>query len=71
MLATHETTLNVFRNYLVSTGEMLCFHGPNLEEHRDALRQMTALGLLTKENVSGGYSLTKSGFAAMSGGGNN
>jgi hypothetical protein len=71
LLTTHETTLNVFRKYLVSTGEMLCFNGPNLEEHQVSLQQMTALGLLTKENVSGGYSLTKSGFAAMSSGGNN
>jgi hypothetical protein len=62
----HETTLNVFRKYLVSTGEMLCFHGPNLEEHKDSLQQMTALGLLNKESVAGGYSLTKSGFTAMS-----
>jgi RIO-like serine/threonine protein kinase len=71
LLTAHESTLDVFRKYLVSTGEMLCFSGPNLEEHQDSLKQMTALGLLTKENVSGGYSLTKSGFTAMSGSGNN
>ena len=71
MQTAHESTLDVFRKYLVSTGEMLCFNGTNLEEHQDSLKQMTALGLLTKENVSGGYSLTKSGFTAMSGSGNN
>jgi hypothetical protein len=71
LLTTHETTLDVFRKYLVSTGEMLCFNGPNLEEHQDSLQQMTALGLLTKESVAGGYSLTRSGFAAMSNSGNN
>jgi hypothetical protein len=55
----------VFRKYLVEPGQMLCFHGDSLEEHRESLRQLIAQGLVTKEDFKGGYSLTRAGFAAM------
>ena len=44
---------------------MLCFHGPWFDEHRESLRHLTAIKLVTKEQFEGGYSLTKTGFAAL------
>ena len=44
---------------------MLCFHGNWFDEHVESLRHLTAEKLLTKEQFSGGYSLTRSGFAAV------
>jgi hypothetical protein len=46
-------------------GQMLCFYGPTLKKHRPALKQLTEKELLVKEQFEGGYSLTRSGFAAM------
>ena len=66
MLSTAEQSLlAVFRQFLVSEGQMLCFYGPILKKHRAALSQLTDKGLLVKERFRGGYSLTESGFAAM------
>jgi hypothetical protein len=44
---------------------MLCFHGPWFDEHRESLRHLTAIKLVTKEQFASGYSLTKTGFAAL------
>ncbi len=44
---------------------MLCFYGPNLKKYQSALNQLTEKDMLVKERFSGGYSLTKSGYAAM------
>ena len=60
-----RAALDIFRTYLVEPGEMLCFHGPWFDEHRESLRHLTAIKLVTKEQFEGGYSLTKSGFAAL------
>ena len=57
--------LDVFRRFLVTPGEMLCFHGPWYEEHRESLYRMTAKKMVTKEEFAGGYSLTRAGFAAV------
>ena len=60
-----QTVLDVFRRYLVTPGEMLCFHGTWLDDHRDSLRHLTARKLITKDQFKGGYSLTEAGFAAV------
>jgi len=65
LLTSEQTALNVFRNYLIAPGQMLCFTGPTFEKYGDSLRQLTAQGLVTKERFDGGYSLTRAGFAAM------
>ena len=59
--------LDTFRGYLVTPGEMLCFHGDWFDEHRESLCRLTAKKLLVKEQFKGGYSLTKTGFAALQG----
>ena len=59
--------LAVFRSFMVSAGEMLCFHGPQLEKHGPTLRQLTEKNLVIKEQFAGGYSLTRAGFEAMAG----
>src|SRR5438874_12452808 len=56
---------DVFRGYLVTAGEMLCFHGNWFDEHKESLRHLTAEKLLTQEQFKGGYSLTRAGFAAL------
>lgn len=46
-------------------GQMLCFSGPNLKQDKATLTDMTNKELLVKEGFKGGYSLTRTGFAAM------
>jgi hypothetical protein len=60
-----QSALSVFRTYMVEAGQMLCFNGDTLVEHRESLQQLTEQGLLTKDEFKGGYSLTRAGFAAM------
>lgn len=68
MLSTSEqAALAVFRSFMVNAGEMLCFHGPQLEKHGPTLRQLTEKNLVIKEQFAGGYSLTRAGFEAMAG----
>jgi hypothetical protein len=63
--ATEEAVLRVFQQYLVTPGEMLCFHGKWLEEHAMPLRRLTERKMVTKEDFTGGYSLTKAGYAHL------
>jgi len=66
MLSTAEqSVLNVFRQYLVDPGEMLCFHGPLWEKHKVPLKQLTEREMLIKESFEGGYCMTQTGFRAM------
>jgi hypothetical protein len=65
MSTSDQRVLDVFRAYQVMPGQMLCFHGANLEKHGESLRRLAAQGLLSKERFAGGYSLTSAGFAAM------
>lgn len=44
---------------------MLCFFGPNLEKHKNALQQLTEKDFLIKEQFKGAYCLTNAGFEAM------
>jgi hypothetical protein len=63
--SSQRSALVVFRDYLIEPGQMLCFHGPLLDENRDSLRCLTEQGLLSKDKFKGGYTLTKAGFAAI------
>ena len=66
MLSKKEiSVLRTFRTYLISPGKMLCFFGPNLEKHRNALNSLTERQFLIKERFTGAYSLTQEGFDAM------
>lgn len=44
---------------------MLCFFGPNLDKHHDALQELTEKQFLIKENFKGAYTLTDAGYKAM------
>ncbi len=57
--------LNVFRDYKMTPGKMLCFTGPDLEKFGVKLNQLTSMGLLMAEKRKGSYSLTESGFDVM------
>jgi len=66
LLSTSEQrVLRTFRQFLMTPGKMLCFSGPNLKQDKAALEAMTDKELLVKEGFKGGYSLTRTGFAAM------
>ena len=66
MLSNAEkSVLDVFRKFLMSRGEMLCFNGTNLKKHKPALGQLIKKGMLVEETFTGGYSLTRDGFQAM------
>jgi hypothetical protein len=66
MLSTAEqAVLSVFEKFMVSPGEMLCFHGPMELEHGASLRRLIEQKLLVKEQFKDGYSLTDAGYVAM------
>lgn len=60
-----QRVLRTFQDYLVTPGKMLCFCGPDLKKHRNALRTLTEKDFLVKERFQGGYSLTREGYGAM------
>ena len=62
---SEKNVFMVFRNYQITTGQLLCFNGPNLQKHEAALRRLAAKKLLIKERFKGAYSLTRAGYAAM------
>ena len=65
LTTAEQRVLSTFRKFLVDPGQMLCFHGPNLDQHAAALKQLTDKDLLIREQFKGGYSLTTAGYAAM------
>ena len=66
---SEEAVLDVFRVYRIAFGEMLCFTGPQLDKHKASLRQLAEKEFLVAERFAGGYSLTRTGVAAMKEGG--
>ena len=60
-----QRVLRTFQQFQVSAGQMLCFYGPNLEQFKPALQELTEKELLIQEQFNGGYSLTQAGFVAM------
>ena len=68
-LSTAEhSVLNVFREYLMTPGKMLCLGSSDLENFKKQLIQLIDKGMLVKEKFQGGYSLTENGFSAMKAG---
>jgi hypothetical protein len=57
--------LDLFQNYLMTPGEMLCLGRADIVAFEVPLAQLTSKGLLVAENYQGGYALTEAGFAAM------
>ncbi len=62
---SERRVLRIFREFLVSPGQMLCFDGPNLKKCSTALQQLVEKGFVVREQFKGGYSLTPPGFAEM------
>ena len=60
-----QRALRVFRQYLMTPHRMLCFSGPNLEQHETALEALSNKDFLRREKRPGSYSLTRAGFTAM------
>ena len=68
MLSTAEQkVLDSFREYLIKPGEMLCFHGPKLQQFEKPLHLLIHKKYVRKEPFEGAYCLTQAGFAAMNG----
>ena len=65
LTSSERSVLVVFRQYLITPGQMLCFDGPAFRKYKAALRVLTEKGFVVKEKFDGGYSLTSTGFAAM------
>jgi predicted transcriptional regulator len=49
----------------MTTGQMLCLSGNELDSNKQTLDQLVSDGLLIAESFKGGYSLTETGFDAM------
>ena len=62
---SERSVLRKFRQFLMTPGQMLCFYGPDLQKHKEALRNLTEADLLVREQFDGAYSLTPAGFEAM------
>ncbi|MAT73189.1 MAG: hypothetical protein CMJ58_27195 [Planctomycetaceae bacterium] len=66
MLTDSESAvMDVFREFLVGPGEMVCFPTPLAEKHAASLKRLTQRDYLTKEEFAAGYSLTAAGYRAM------
>ena len=65
LTTAEQRVMRTFRQFLVTPGQMLCFHGPNLNQNLPALKQLTEKEFLVKEQFNGGYSMTNAGYAAM------
>ncbi|MEZ6134443.1 MAG: hypothetical protein R3C53_05990 [Pirellulaceae bacterium] len=57
--------LGVFRKYLMGPGQMLCLSNTDIDSMKSTLDKLTKAGLLVPEDFKGGYSLTQSGYKAM------
>ena len=64
--ASEQRVLRTFRRFLMTPGQMLCFSGPDLKQNKATLELLAAKELLVKEKFKGGFSLTPSGFKALS-----
>ncbi|QDV23741.1 hypothetical protein [Aureliella helgolandensis] len=62
---TEMKVLKIFREYLMTPGQMLCLGNADIDSMKAALEKMTAEGLLIPDSFKGSYSLTKAGFQAM------
>ena len=65
LTAGEQSVLKVFRQYLMTPGQMLCFYGPTLTNYSKPLTQLINKQMLIAERFRGGYSLTLRGFTAM------
>jgi len=65
LTTAEKSVLDVYRKFLMSRGEMLCFNGTNLKKHKPAIGQLIKKGMLIEESFKGGYSLTNDGYKAM------
>jgi len=65
LTTSEQRVLRIFRRFLMTPGQMLCFSGPSLKQDKAILEFLTDKELLVKEKFKGGYSLTQAGFAAM------
>jgi hypothetical protein len=57
--------LNVFREFMMSPGKMLCLNKADVELYSKSLITLIGKRFLVPEKFSGGYSLTQAGFNAM------
>ena len=65
MSTSELSVLKFFQRFLITPGKMLCFDSANLKKYESSFQKLTANGMLVKERFQGGYSLTRTGFAAM------
>ncbi len=62
---SEQRVLSVFRQFLMTPGQMLCFGAQELEAYDATLSEMSRKGLVMAERARGAYSLTKLGFNRM------
>ena len=67
MSPTERRVLEIFRQFLMTPGQMLCFNSQQLQSYRVAIEKLIDNDLLLKASYKGGYSLTKAGYEMMKG----
>ncbi len=65
MSPTEQRVLGIFRQFLMTPGQMLCFNSQQLQSYRVAIEKMIEKDLLLKASYKGGYSLTEAGYEMM------
>ncbi len=65
MSPTEQRVLGIFRQFLMTPGQMLCFNSQQLQSYRVAIEKLIQNDLLLKASYKGGYSLTKAGYEMM------
>ena len=65
MSPAEHRLLDIFRQYLMTPGRMLCLNSQQLQSYRVAIVKLIENDLLTKESYKGGYSLTEAGYEMM------
>lgn len=60
-----EKVLKIFRQYLMTPGQMLCLSNVGIDSMQLILSSMTESGLIVPDDFKGAYSLTRTGYEAM------
>jgi len=65
MSKSEQRVLEIFRQFLMTPGQMLCLQPPQLQTHRVAIGKLIDKDFLVRETFKGGYCLTDAGYTAM------
>lgn len=60
--------MKVFRDFLMTPGDMLCLSGREFDDYTKCIETLSEKGYIVAERFRGGFSLTALGYSVMTGG---